>query len=45
MMNDNWEEIFGRMQPKLEEEMSKHMFVLVKRFFEDVPYSDLFPDV
>lgn len=45
MLNDNWEDVFGRLQPKLEDEMSKHLYILVKQFFDTLPFSDLFPDI
>lgn len=45
MMNDNWLDIFVRLQPKMEEDMSKHAFQLLNNFFKKVPYNKIFPGV
>lgn len=45
MMNDNWQDIFARLQPKMEEDMSKHSHQLLHDFFQTVAYDKIFPDI
>lgn len=45
MMNDNWHDLFVKLQPRIEEEMSKRLLKIISDFFRDVPYNEIFPDV